>query len=399
MKNDEPVFPHPLHVGRPNIGNRENFISRINTILDNVWLTNQGPFVEEFEQRLADYLGAEHCVAICNGTVALELAIRALDLSGEVIIPSLTFVATAHALQWQGVQPVFCDIDPQTYNIDPGEIERHITSRTTGIVGVHLYGRPCHINALQAIADKHGLKLVFDAAHALGCSYQDKMIGNFGHCEVFSFSATKFFNTFEGGAVVTNNDDLAQKIRLMQNFGFRGSDNVISVGINGKMNEVSAAMGLTNLESLDTFLTHNKRNYQHYYQKFQTIAGLTMLGYDTSEKCNWQYIVVEIDNTYPLSRDELMQRLQAENVLVRRYFWPGCHKMEPYRSYCPKAGVFLPVTEMKAKRILVFPTGMAISEAEIDRVIELCRVKTRNTQEIVETIDNSLTTYNAGCHV
>lgn len=399
MQYDKPIFSQPLHVGRPNIGNREHFISRINAILDNAWLTNQGRFVKEFEQRLAEYLGAKHCIAVCNGTIALELAIRSLDLSGEVIIPSLTFVATAHALQWQRIQPVFCDIDPKTYNIDPDEIERHISSRTTAIVGVHLYGRPCDIQALQDIARKHNLKLVFDAAHAFGCSYQDRMIGNFGDCEVFSFSATKFFNTFEGGAIVTDQDDLAQKIRLVKNFGFRGHDNVISIGTNGKMNEVSAAMGLTNLESLNTFLAHNEGNYYHYRRGFKGIEGLTMLEYDSTEKHNWQYIVVEVDDTYPLSRDELMRRLHAENVLARRYFWPGCHKMEPYRSSYPSAGVFLPVTEKKAKHVLTFPTGMAVGEAEIDRIIELCRIKTRSTQEIVEVARIAKAQFRANCHV
>lgn len=399
MKTDDSSNPPPLHVGRPNIGDRQSFMSRINTILDNAWLTNQGPFLKEFEQRLADYLGAKHCIAVANGTIALELAIRALDLSDEVILPSLTFVATAHALQWQRIQPVFCDIGPNTYNIDPGEIERHITSRTSAILGVHLYGRPCEVKALENIAHRHNLKLIFDAAHAFGCSYQGRMIGNFGDCEVFSFSATKFFNTFEGGAIITNHDDLAHKIRLMQNFGFQGLDTVISIGINGKMNEISAAMGLTNLESLNTFLAHNEGNYYHYLRGFKGIEGLTMLEYDSVERHNWQYIVVEVDTAYPLSRDELMRRLHTHNVLARRYFWPGCHRMEPYRSYYPKAGVFLPRTTKKARHVLVFPTGVAISEAEIDRIIELCRVNTLSVQEIVEIKEMSQKAYDVGCHV
>ena len=181
---------------------------------------------------------------MCNATVALEIAIRAMGMSGEVIVPSFTFVATAHALQWQEITPVFCDIDPRTHNLDPNRIEEMITPRTTGIIGVHVWGRPCAVDALAEIAQRRHLKLLFDAAHAFGCSYQGQMIGNFGDAEVFSFHATKFFNTFEGGAVVTNDDELAAKMRLMKNFGFHGYDNVIYVGTNGKMSEVSAAMGL-----------------------------------------------------------------------------------------------------------------------------------------------------------
>ena len=389
MEYDKPAFSNPLHVGRPNIGNREHFISRVNTILDNAWLTNHGPFVQEFEQRLSEYLGVKHCITTCNGTMALELAIRALDLSGEVIVPSFTFVATAHALQWHRIKPVFCDIHPQTYHIDPGEIERHITSQTTGIVGVHMYGHPCDIQAIQDLAHRHNLKVLYDAAHAFGCSYGGRMIGNFGDCEIFSFNATKFFNTFEGGAVATNNDALAQEIRLMQRFGFQGHDHVISIGINGKMNEVSAAMGLTNLEDLDTFMERNKRNYQHYYQGFETIAGLTLQELDTSERGNGQYVVVEVGDEYPLSRDELLAKLHAENVLVRRYFWPGCHKMEPYCSMFLQAGDYLPITEEKAARVLVFPTGMAISQTEIDRIIMLCQRKTESLSAISEVSTGS----------
>jgi len=249
-----PAFQEILHIGRPNIGQRERLLQRINDLLDRRWLTNNGPCVQEFEQRIADLLGVKHCIVMCNGTVALEIAIRATGLSGEVIIPSFTFIATAHALQWQEITPVFCDIHPRTHNIDPSRVEEMITSRTTGIIGVHLWGKPCNVEALTEIAKKHNLKLLFDAAHAFSCTYNGRFIGQFGDAEIFSFHGTKFFNTFEGGAVVTNDDELAGKIRLMRNFGFAGYDKVIYIGTNGKMCEVSAAMGLTGLESLDEFI-------------------------------------------------------------------------------------------------------------------------------------------------
>jgi len=243
------AFAKPLYVGRPNIGDRARLHERIDDMLDRRWLTNDGIYVQEFERRVADMLGVRHCIAMCNGTVALEIAIRATGLKGEVIVPSFTFIATAHALQWQEITPVFCDIDLETGNIDPARVEELITPRTTGIIGVHLWGRPCKIEALEEIAQRHGLVLLFDAAHAFACSHRGEMIGRFGNAEVFSFHATKFINAFEGGAVATNDDDLAGNIRLMKNFGFAGFDNVIYIGTNGKMTEVCAAMGLTSIES------------------------------------------------------------------------------------------------------------------------------------------------------
>jgi dTDP-4-amino-4,6-dideoxygalactose transaminase len=360
-----------LHVGSPNIGSRDKFFERVNAMFDRKWLTNRGELVQEFEQKLADYLGVKHCISMCNGTIALEIAIRALGLKGEVIMPSLTFIATAHALQWQEITPVFCDIDQHTYCIDPKEVEKLITPQTSAIMGVHLYSRPCDIEALGAIAKKHNLKLIFDAAHAFGCSYNGKMIGNFGECEVMSFHATKFFNTFEGGAITTNSDELAEKIRLMQNFGFECMDKVAYIGTNGKMTEICAAMGLTNLEDLDLFLEINKRNYNAYKQGFNKINGLDLITFNESEKCNWQYVVVEVGDSYPLSRDELMEKLHEQNIRVRRYFWPGCHRMEPYSSLHPTAGMMLPVTEEIANRILVLPTGTSIDEKSIQTITSL----------------------------
>ena len=280
------TFSEPLHVGRPNIGDRERLLARMNELLDRRWLTNNGPFVQEFERKLAILLGAKHCIAMCNATIALEISIRALDLEGEVIVPSFTFIATPHSLEWQKITPVFCDIDPLTHNIDPARVEQMITPRTTAIIGVHVWGRACNIEALTEIAKRRNLKLLFDAAHAFGCSYKGRMIGNHGQAEVLSFHATKFFNTFEGGAVVTNDDDLAAKIRLMKNFGFTNYDQVMYIGTNGKMNEVSAAMGLTGLESLDQFIAVNKRNYQHYRKYLKDISGISLIMYNDNEKCN-----------------------------------------------------------------------------------------------------------------
>ncbi len=368
------MFEFPLHVGRPNIGDQRKLMERFSGMLERRWFSNGGPLVQEFEEKLTSFLGVKHCIPVCNGTVALELASRALGLAGEVILPSYTFIATAHALQWQGITPVFADIDPATHNIDPATVERRITPRTTGIVGVHVWGRPAAVEALQAIADAHGLQLMFDAAHAFGCTYQGRMIGNFGRCEVFSFHATKFFNTFEGGAIATNDDELAEKLRLMKNFGFHGPDNIIYLGVNGKMTEVCAAMGLTGLESLEEFIEINRRNYECYKEALKDIPGLRLIEYSRMETCNRQYIIVELDAAaYGRSRDEVLRMLQAENVLARRYFWPGCHRMEPYRTHDPRAGLLLPETERVAARVLVLPTGTGVTTEDIAIISHLLK--------------------------
>lgn len=390
-----PAFREGLHVGRPNIGDRTALFGRINDLLDRRWLTNNGPFVQEFEQRIGDFLGIKHCVAMCNATVAMEIAIRALGLHGEVMVPSFTFIATAHALQWQEITPVFCDVDPVTHNLDPTRVEVMITPRTSGIIGVHVWGRPCAIEALSEIAQRRGLKLMFDAAHAFGNSYKGRMIGNFGQAEVFSFHATKFFNTFEGGAVVTNDDHLAARIRLMKNFGFAGYDTVINVGTNGKMSEISAAMGLTGLESLDDFVAANRRNYMAYRTGSQGIPGIRLIAYDETERCNYQYIVVEVDELAAgINRDGLVRVLHAENILARRYFYPGCHEMEPYRSYSPHAGLLLPETNRLTQRVMSLPTGTAVGREEIETVCAIIRLALENGREL----SNKLAAGHEGLH-
>ena len=382
-----PAFAEPLHVGRPNTANRESFLRRVNDLLDRRWLTNAGPFVREFEQRLAAMLGVKHCIAMCNGTVALEIAIRALGLADEVIVPSFTFVATAHALAWQEITPVFCDIDPRTHTLDPAQVEAALTPRTSAIIGVHLWGRGCAVEALASIARERGIKLMFDAAHAFGCSHAGRMIGGFGECEVFSFHATKFFNTGEGGAVTTNDDALAEKMRLMKNFGFAGFDNVIHVGTNGKMSELSAALGLSGLETLGDVVAANRANYAAYRRELADLPGLTLLAYDDRERCNYQYVVVEVDATRAgLTRDELVKLLHAENVIARRYFFPGAHRMEPYRSLQPGAGLRLPETERLAKRVLVLPTGTAVDATAIARLGQLLRSAIDRAPEIARLL-------------
>ena len=361
-----------LYVGRPNIGNRERFLERVNGILDRRWLSNDGPLLKEFEERVAGFLGVKNVVAMCNATAAIEIACRALDLKGEVIVPSYTFVATAHALQWQEITPVFCDMDPTTHNINPAKIEMLITPRTTGIIGVHVWGRGCETQAIEAIAAKRNLKVMYDASHGFGCAKGGRMLGTFGECEVFSFHATKFMNCFEGGAVATNNDQLAEKMRLMRNFGFVDFDKVVYLGVNGKMSEIHAAMGLTNFEAIEDIIAINRRNYETYKAGLANVPGISVINYDPAERNNYQYVVIEVDpEVCPRTRDEIVEALHAENIIARKYFWPGCHKMEPYRSLQPNAGLLLPETERIAARVIVLPTGQSITA---ETVADICSI-------------------------
>jgi len=377
-----PAFTESLHVGRPNIGNRQKFHERVADILERKWITNGGRYVDEFERRIKDLCDVEHCVAMCNGTVALEIAIRALGMTGEVIVPSFTFIATANALQWQEITPVFCDIDPRTHNLDPARVEQMITPRTTGIIGVHVWGRPAPVEALSEIASRHGLKLLFDSAHAFGSSHNGRMIGGFGNAEVFSFHATKFMNSLEGGAVVTNDAHLAEKIHLMRNFGFTGYDETEYIGTNGKLDEVSAAMGVTNLESMEEFVSVNRRNYRLYDKELAGVAGLSLVKYNEAERSNYQYVVLELDESKTIvNREQLMEILHEENVLARRYF-RGCHQMEPYRSLFPHAAMLLPETESLSRRVLTLPTGTDVGPEQISLLCQIIKTAVSYGSEV-----------------
>lgn len=377
-----PAFLQPLHVGRPNVPTRDQLLSRINDILDNEWLTNDGPYVHEFESRVASITGVRNCIATSSGTSALEILGAALELTGEVIVPAMTFIATPHAFAWRGLTPVFADIDPKTCCICPIQVEKLISPKTSAIVGVHLWGHPCETDALAAIAQQYELKLIYDSSHAFGCSHQGQMIGNFGEAEVFSFHATKFVAAGEGGAVVTNNDQLADRLRRIRSFGFTDIDQVGMVGTNAKLNEISAAFGITSLNEMDSFVNSNERTHDHYAQKLAEIPGIRLREFQQGEQHNYQYVVAHIDEAVTgVSRDELLRMLHAENVLARRYFYPGCHRSAPYGSLevpCTS----LPVTDRVASDVLCLPAGRSVSEAAVNsicRMIELFTTPTRDS--------------------
>ncbi|MCC9602040.1 aminotransferase class I/II-fold pyridoxal phosphate-dependent enzyme [Stieleria sp. JC731] len=363
-----------LHVGAPNVGDRRQFNQLVDEIFQRRWFTNNGCVVQELEKQLREYLGVKHCLVVCNATVGLQLACHALGLSGEVIVPSFTFAATPHAAQWERLTPVFADIDPQSHSIDPQSIRALVTEKTSAIIGVHLWGMPCDTAAIDQIAKEHQLAVIYDAAHAFGSQANGRMVGNFGNCEVFSFHATKFFNTFEGGAIATNDDTLAERLELMRNFGFAGMDEVVHLGTNAKMPEICAAMGLSLFPMLDEIQAANRYKHSLYQAHLDSVPGIRLLTYDHLEKTNWQYVVIEIDaQQRGESRDQVMQRLHENSIRARRYFYPGCHRMEPYRSQPRNQNLNLPFTDIACQRVICLPTGSDIDEQDIERVCKIIR--------------------------
>jgi len=379
----KPAFSKKLHVNLPIIGNREVFLSHVNSMLDSIQFTNNGLLVQELSKKLAEYLQVKHCVLTNNGTSAMSLLIKALELSGEVILPSFTFISTAHTLNWQGITPVFSDIDPKSWNIDCDHCESLITNNTTAIIATHLWGRSCNIERLKDIAERHKIHLLFDAAHAFGCSSKGEMIGRFGSAEVFSFHATKVFQTFEGGAITTNDSVLAERLEEMRNFGFTGFDQVSRLGTNAKMTEVCAAMGLSNIGSIEHLIHANRNVYQSYQNCLKNFAGIKLLEYDPLESNNYHYIVLEVDEErIGLSRDELLKILHNENIIARRYFYPGNHKMEPYNSLYPEVDFDLPVTNSIASKVLLLPGGSGVSEAQITKICSLLDMILKNPETL-----------------
>ncbi|MCX4760230.1 DegT/DnrJ/EryC1/StrS family aminotransferase [Streptomyces sp. NBC_01275] len=382
-----PAFAEPLHVGRPNVLDPERVLERIKGALDRRWLTSFGPLVKEFEARIAETAGVRHCIATCNASIALQVLIRALGLRGEVVLPSFTFIATAHTLLWEGVTPVFCDIDEKTGNIDPEHARLLINERTAALVGVHLWGNPAPVGPLSELAADHCIPLFFDSAHAIGSRHLGRPVGSFGTAEVFSFHATKFINSFEGGAIVTDDDQLAARVRSIHNYGRGEGEHVSGIGTNAKMTEVAAAMGLTSLENMPALIEVNRSHHLRYLAGFADVPGVRLRD-PAPEDANHQYVVIEVEAEQAgLTRDELAAVLQAENVLIRTHFHPGCHRTEPYvRDPRRHAPLPLPHSEALGERVISLPTGTGVGHPDVDRVCEIVRRATASAPLVREAL-------------
>jgi dTDP-4-amino-4,6-dideoxygalactose transaminase len=360
----------PIYVTRPFLPPLEEFLPYLRQIWDSRRLTNNGPFHGQLEGALRAYLGVPQLALFTNATIGLVTALQALRISGEVITTPYSFVATAHALVWNNIEPVFVDIDPGTCNLDSACIEAAITPRTTAILPVHCYGNPCDVAGIQRIADTYGLKVIYDAAHAFGVRYKGESLLLHGDLSVVSFHATKVFNTFEGGAIVCPDSKTKQRIDYLKNFGFADEITVMAPGINGKMNEFQSALGLLQLDYINKAISLRKKIEMHYRKSLAGIDGIALLEPTADTDGNSAYFPIFIGNNYPLNRDRLYERLRAVGVYARRYFYPLISDMPMYRGLASATPKNLPHAREASERVLCLPIYPDLSEEEQNFIID-----------------------------
>ncbi len=364
----------PIYVTQPSLPDLDDFIPYLQKIWDAKILTNCGPFHQQLEDALCDYLGVKYISLFANGTLALLTALQALRISGEVITTPYSFVATAHSLLWNDIKPVFVDIDPVSLNMDPARIEAAITSQTTAIMPVHCYGHPCDVERIQKIADDYNLKVIYDAAHGFGVKCNGTSVLNYGDLSVISFHATKVFNTFEGGAIVCPDAKTKQHIDHLKNFGFVDEVTVVASGINGKMNEVTAAFGLLQLKGVDKALQKRKAVDSHYRLSLKGVTGIQCVPNAGEEVANYAYFPILVQGDYPMSRDDLYQKLRDAGIYARRYFYPLISEFPMYRGMPSSAQENLPMATKAASEVICLPIYPDLQPDQINRIIDLIRV-------------------------
>lgn len=363
----------PIYVTQPFLPPLDEFMPYLEQIWTNKVLTNCGPFHQQLEKELCDYLGVEHISLFANGTIALVTALQALKIKGEVITTPYSFVATAHSLLWNGIDPVFVDIDPNTLNIDPTRIEAAITDKTTAILPVHCYGRPCDVDIIQKIADKHKLKVIYDAAHAFGVKCHCGSVLKHGDLSVLSFHATKVFHTFEGGAIVSPDADSKKHIDHLKNFGFVDEVTVTEAGINGKMSEVNAAFGILQLKHIDAALERRKQIDAAYRTALTNVQGIVCPSWNEMSEHNYSYFPILVNTEYPLSRDELYNKLKGHNIFARRYFYPLISDFGMYSTIKSAIPNNLPVAHRISQQVLCLPIYPDLSSDDQQRIIDMVR--------------------------
>jgi dTDP-4-amino-4,6-dideoxy-D-glucose transaminase len=359
-----------IYVTQPYLPPLEEFIPYLQKIWDNKILTNDGCFHQQFERELCDYLGVKHLALFANGTIALVTALQALRITGEVITTPYSFVATAHSLLWNGIKPVFADVDPTTLNLDPARVEAAITPQTTAILPVHCYGRPCDVDAIQRIADNYGLKVIYDAAHAFGVQRNGSVL-NCGDLSVLSFHATKVFTTFEGGAIVCPDAKSKQRVDHLKNFGFVDEVTVVAPGINGKMSEFNAALGLLQLKHVDGSLARRRAIHAIYLERLKNVTGIRCLQDGGDYTANHAYFPILVQPDYPMNREELYRTLCDRGIHVRRYFYPLISSFPMYRGLPSAALSNLPVASKAASEVICLPIYPALRLDQVDSVIEV----------------------------
>lgn len=342
-------------------------------IWDRKWLTNNGLYHQELEKALCEYLKVPYISLFTNGTLPLITALQALRVTGEVITTPYSFVATTHSLWWNGIKPVFVDIDPETCNLDPAKIEAAITPKTTAIMPVHCYGKPCDVKGIQEVADKYGLKVIYDAAHAFGVEINGESVLNAGDMSTLSFHATKVYNTVEGGALIMHDEETKKRIDYLKNFGFAGETEVVAPGINSKMDEIRSAYGLLSLKKVDNSIAARKRVAEIYRRELRNIDGIRFFDDMPGVKHNYSYFPIFVEKDYGMSRDELYFKMKENNVFGRRYFYPLISTFSTYRGLESSNPKNLPIATRIADEVICLPMHDALSENDIQRVIECIR--------------------------
>ncbi len=388
IAGNQSLFEQALPVGQINIPSWERFEKQVDAIFSRRYYTNHGVLAQELEEKLSHFFQTKHVILMTNATIALTLACKGLDLplGGKVIVPAFTFAATVQALTWAGLEPVFCDVNTENHQIDTDSINSLFSiPGVCAILGVHLWGNACKINKILELAELHGVKVFYDAAHAVGCTYNGTPIGNFGSCEVFSFHGTKILSTTEGGCITTNDDLLAERLRnLRSSYGRRENVSIPIAGY-GRFSEMQAAFGLLSLEDFPANCAANKARMELYAEELQTVPGIRMLFPTPGEKHNYQYVVMEIDEiAFGLNRDTLIQILEAENIIARRYFVPGMHRCVPYSTQFPQYVEALPITDMLCQKVMQLPSGQRVSLEDIQSICELIRFIHIHAKELKE---------------
>lgn len=363
----------PIFVTQPFLPPLEEFIPYLEKIWDNKILTNGGPMHQQLEQALCDYLGVEHVALFNNGTIALLTALQALRVTGEVITTPYSFVATAHSLLWNGIKPVFVDIDPNTLNLDPKKVEAAITPQTTAIMPVHCYGNPCDVEAIQRIADNYNLRIIYDAAHAFGVKDAGGSVLRHGDLSVLSFHATKVFNTFEGGAIICPDAKTKKRIEQLKNFGFVDEVTVVAPGINGKMSEVNAAFGLLQLQHMEQAFARRESIASAYRQGLEGVPGVSVVADAGQTVSNYSYFPILIEPDYPLGRDELYEKMKCSNVFARRYFYPLISEFPMYRGMKSAQRENLPVASKISEKVLCLPIYPALEDDAVQKIISIIK--------------------------
>lgn len=362
----------PVYVTCPSLPPLDEFYAYLQDIWRSRMITNNGNFLQEFEKALAEYLGVRHLSVVANGTLALLIALKALEIEGEVITTPFSFVATAHSILWSGLTPVFADIDEQTFNLDPDRVEKVISPRTRAILPVHVYGNPCDVNGFKQLSKAHGLRLIYDAAHAFGVKWKGATILEYGDLSVLSFHATKVFNTVEGGAIISQNQAMKNRIDRMRNFGFSGETQVMGVGINAKMNELQSAYGLLQLKYIDRCVDQRKVLAARYLKDLSSVPGISVAGQLPDVDTNYGYLPIRVDReAYGKTRDQLYERLKSMNIFCRRYFYPLITAFSPYQEMVSAKRENLPVATKVAEQILCLPLFHDMEERTLNTITRI----------------------------